>query len=559
MFVRIKSTPNSPRKSVQIVASVRKGDKVSQKIVRYVGIAMDDYELEKLKQLAEVIKVKLEAHNQQLLLSPEELIKTGKKTKHIEKKQIITDDDYKVNIKNLEEEQRVTNGIHDVYGKLFDDLNCGSIIENSNKNKSAMKIFKEIVLARIANPISKRATVEQLERNYGIILNLDQVYKMMDKLDDTAIENLNTLMYEHTSELFKGKIDVIFFDCTTLYYESFEEDEFRKNGYSKDLKFNQPQVLIALMVTKEGLPVGYKAFSGDTYEGHTLIPALAELKVKHNLDKVVYVADSGLFNKENLEELESLENKDFEYIVGARLKNMPKQIKEQILNPKNYIEVNKEFKIAQFDYKDRKLVVSYSAKRARKDANDRKKAIESLNKKLQKHKNPKNYLSNFGYKKYLTIEGKSKFSLNEEKIKTDSSWDGLHGVITNSKRLSNQEVLLQYTNLWQVEEAFRITKHDLKIRPIFHWKPQRVKAHLAISFTAFSLVKHLAYRIKLQYTKLSPEKIRQHLVNVQTSILFDKKKRIRFGLPSRMSLEAKKIYQALAINRKTTPYIIEKM
>ncbi len=520
---------------------------------------MDDYELDKLKQLAEVIKVKLEANDQKLLFSPEQLINTKKKSSKTKEKQIITDDDYKVNIKDLEEEQRVTNGIHDIYGKLFDDLNCGSIIKDPVKNKTAVRIFKEIVLARIANPVSKRATVEDLDENYGISINLNQVYKMMDKLDDTAIENLNELMYNHTLQLFQCKIDVIFFDCTTLYYESFEEDEFRKNGYSKDLKFNQPQVLIALMVTKEGLPVGYKAFSGDTYEGHTLIPALAELKEKHNLDKVVYVADSGLFNKDNLEELESLEDKKFEYIVGARLKNMPKKIQEQILNTENYTTINKEFKIAQFDYKDRKLVVSYSAKRARKDANDRKKAIESLKKKLQKHKSPKNYLSNFGYKKYITIEGNSNFSLNEEKIEADSRWDGLHGVVTNSTKLSNQEVLNQYTNLWQVEEAFRITKHDLKIRPIFHWKPRRVKAHLAISFTAYSLVKHLTYRIKLQYKKLSPEIIRRHLVRVQTSILFDKKKKIRFGLPSRISIDAKKIYNALAIKRNTTPYIIEKM
>lgn len=557
MFVRVKSTPNSPRKSVQIVASVRKGDKVSQKIIRYVGIAMDDDELERLKQLGEVIKVKLEVADQQLLLSPEALVETKRKQK--KEKQIITDEDYKVNIKDLEEEKRVTNGIHDVYGKLFDDLNCGSVIKETEQNKSFAKIFKEIVLARIANPISKRATVDQLEKNYGININLDKVYKMMDQLDDPAIGRLNDLMYNHTLELFKGKIDVIFFDCTTIYFESFSEDEFKKNGYSKDLKFNQPQVLIALMVTKEGLPLGYQAFSGDTYEGHTLIPALTALKKKHNLDKVVYVADAGLMNKENLEELESLENQKFEYIVGARLKNLPEILKNQILNLNNYKSVNKALKIGRFDYNGRKLVISHSLKRARKDANDRKKAIASLEKKLKKHKNPKNYLSNFGYKKYLTITGKSTFSLNEDKIKEDSRWDGLHGVITNSINLTDQEILNQYTNLWQVEEAFRVTKHDLRIRPVYHWKPRRVKAHLAISFMAYSLVKHLSYRVKLQYKALSPEKIRQHLVNVQTSILFDKKKRIRFGLPSRMSVEAKKIYNAFAVNRKTTPYIIEKM
>jgi len=557
MYVRVKTTPNSPRKSVQIVESYRKGNKVSQKIVRYVGIAMDDNELEQLKLLAESIKIKLEADNQELLFSPEELAQKSKKVK--DKKAQDSDKDYKVNLKDLIEEQRVVSGIHDVYGKLFDDLGCESIIANPARNRSAAAIFRDIVLARIANPKSKRASVDLLEENFGVSLNLDKVYRMMDKLDDRAIERLNTLMYEHTKKLFGGKIDVIFFDCTTLYFESFEEDELRRNGYSKDLKFNQPQVVLALMVTKEGLPIGYKAFSGDTYEGHTLIPALKELKEKYTLDKVIYVADAGMFNKDNLGELETLKEQGFQYIVGARLKGMPKQIKEEILTLENYKEISSGYRIARFKYNDKELIVSYSAERARKDSHDRTKAIEKLRKKLQKHKSPKEYLSNHGYKKYLKVQGESSISLNEEKIKADSRWDGLHGVVTNAKNLSEQEVLNQYNNLWQVEEAFRVTKHDLKVRPIYHFKPQRVKAHLAISFTAYALVRHLEYRVKLQYRKLSPEKIRQRLISVQTSILLDTKKRIRYALPSRMSQEARKIYQALAIERGLTPYIIKKL
>ena len=381
----------------------------------------------------------------------------------------------------------------------------------------------------------------------------------MDKLDDKAIERLNHVMYENTLNLFGGKLDVIFFDCTTLYFESFKEDEFKKNGYSKDLKFNQPQVLIALMVTKDGLPIGYRAFPGDTYEGHTLIPALQELKSKYNLDKVVYVADAGMFNKNNLEELESLESKELEYIVGARLRNLPQYLQDQILDVERYKEVFEETKIASFDYNGRTLIVTYNPERAKKDAYEREKAIIKLQKKLAKQKNPKTYLSNYGYKKYLKVEGKTSIVLNEAKILEESKWDGLHGVITNAKKISSAEVVKQYANLWQVEEAFRITKHDLKVRPIFHWKPERVKAHLAISFMSYSLVKHLEYRIKLQYKKLSPEKIRQHLISVQTSILYSAKKKIRYGLPSKLSLEARKIYQALGIPKNVTPFIIQKM
>jgi transposase len=550
MFVRVKTTPNSPRKSVQIVETIRRGDKVSQKIVRYVGIAMDDQELEQLKLLAESIKTKLEDTGQVQLFSPEELDKI--KTKPVE--QAFDDNDYNVDIRNLLEEQRIVRGIHDIYGTLFDNLGYNKVLKNPARNKSSVEIFRNIVLARIANPLSKMASVDMLEEDFGISLNLDRVYQMMDKLDDSAIEKLNEITYQNTVSLFQNKIDIIFFDCTTIYFESFDEDELRENGYSKDLKFNQPQVLLALMVTKEGLPVGYRIFEGSKYEGHTLIPMLKEIKEKYSLDKIVFVADAGMMNEDNLLELEKAE---FKYIVGSRLKNLPDNIKKQILNKENYEKSEENYKIAKFNHKNRNLIVSYSEKRAIKDAHDRNKAIEKLKEKLSKKKNPKEYLSNYGNKKYLKLEGEASLTLNQEKINTESKWDGLHGVITNDNELSYQEILKQYNNLWQVENAFRITKHDLKVRPVFHWKPTRVKAHFAISFTAYSLVKHLEYRVKLQHKKISPEKIRQILVRVQTSVLYDNTKNIRYGLPSRVSLDAKKIYNILKIPCYTTPYIIK--
>ncbi len=557
MFVRIKTTPNSPRKSVQIVQSVRKGEHVSQKIVRHVGIAMDDRELEQLKLLAESIKIKLEANGQALLFGPEQLATMKKKPK--EAKDTERDEDYQVNLKNLTEEQRVVSGIHDVYGALFDEIGYERIIKNPKRHKATVNMFRDIVLARIANPQSKRSTVAMLEEDFGVTLDLERVYQMMDRLDDEAIEKLNDITYQRVAELFDEKIDVIFFDCTTIYFETFTEDSLRRNGYSKDLKFNQPQVLLALMVTKEGLPIGYKVFEGNTYEGHTVVGMLNEIKEKRRIGKVVFVADAGMFNTKNLDALDELESHDFEYIVGARLKNMSAQLKKQILDHTNYVLVRDDYKVGEFEYNERKIVVSYSAKRARKDAHERAKAIERLKKKLEKEKNPKDYLSNYGYKKYLKVDGVSTIELNEEKIEQDSQWDGLHGVITNAKDITNPEILRQYTHLWEVENAFRITKHDLKVRPVFHWKPRRVKAHLAISFAAYALVRYLEYRVRLQYKNLSPEVIRQALIRVQTSILFDKKKKIRYGLPSRISLHARKIYQILRLDWYRTPYIIKKM
>ena len=584
MIVRVKSTPKSPRKSVQIVESYRVEGKVRQRIVKHIGVAQDDIELEELKSLANSIKIKLELDGQLPLYTPKEIEDREKKAQEKRKKENNSRNErvkllnqldkeenrakFNVNLLDIEEEGRIITGIHEIYGKLYNELGFDRVIGNRARNACSIEILKEIVLARIANPDSKRGSVFNLEKNFGVKLNLKAVYRMMDKIGEHEIKRLNKLVYEETKSLFKEKIDLIFFDATTLYFESFSEDEFKKNGYSKDGKFNQPQVVLALMVTKEGLPIGYKAFEGDTFDGHTLIPVLKEVKEQYDLDKVVFVADAGMFSRDNLKEFEKLYDKESKvtYIVGARIKNMTNKLKKQITNKDNYTQLNDDMKVATFDLDNgKKLLVSHSIKRAKKDRYDREKNIQKLRDRFEKEKSPKSYLSNSGYKKYLQLEGAEdsknsncefKLVIDEDKIKEDFVWDGLKGIITNNIELTDEEIISQYTNLWQVEESFRITKHDLKIRPIYHWKPSRVKAHLAISFMAYTLVRHLEHRVRLQYVKLSPQRIRQLLLNVQVSRLFDTKTKMRFALPSAIAPEAVKIYKLMDVPVRRLAYIL---
>jgi len=563
MFIRVKSTKNSPRKSVQIVESKRINGKVRQKIVLHVGVAQDEKELEELKLLAKAKKEELE--KQGTLPLYEELDKKEeeslKKQENDENK--IKRKEFEVNLLDLVEEKRVIKGIHDIYGKLYDEMGFNKVLENPVRNKASARILKEIVLARIANPDSKRGSVDSLANDFGVNLDLTSVYRMMDKLTDKAILKLNKLVYDKTKTILDDKIDVIYFDATTLYFECFEEDEFRKKGFSKDNKFNQPQVVLALLVTKQGLPIGYKEFSGDTFDGHTLLPSLEEVKKYFKIDNVVYVADSGMFNNVNLS---TLKEKKISYIVGARIKSMKKELKKEILNNNGFIEINDDIKVKTIQYSPtEKLIITYSKKRAKKDKYDRDKAIEKLYKRLKESKSVKSQLSNNGYKKYLQLVSDNNsnnnscdlsIQLNEDKIKEDEQWDGLKGIITNKLDLSTQEIINQYTNLWQVEESFRITKHDLKIRPIYHYKPQRVKAHLAISFMAYSLVRHLEYRVRLQYKKLSPEKIRKLLLSSQGSIYYNKKTDKKYYMPSYLSTDTKKIYKLMEVKPITTATII---
>lgn len=567
MFIRIKKSKNSPKCSVQIVESKRVDGRVKQKIIKHMGTALEGETLESLKALAESVKLSIEESGQ-LPFFAEDMstaanTEANNKRKDISKIEASNTESYNVNLLDIKEERRVIKGIHDIYGKLYDSLGFNKIITNPARNKRSQEALKEIVLARVANPDSKRGSVINLEQNFAVHLDLNLIYRMMDKIGDTEILKLNKLVYTKTASLFKEKIDVIYFDATTLYFESFTEDEFKKNGYSKDGKFNQPQVVLALMVTKEGLPVGYKAFSGDTFDGHTLIPTLKEIKEHYDLDKVVYVADAGMFNRDNLKEFETLDKNSMTYIVGARIKNMSTELKEQILNPDNYKEINDNTKVATFTYEGKKLLVSHSLKRAKKDKYEREKGIEKLRERLSKEKSVKSHLSNQGYKKYLQLESSDSnkkcdlsIVLNEENIEQDAAWDGLKGIVTNNNELSDQELLCQYTNLWQVEESFRITKHDLKIRPIYHYKENRVKAHLAISFMAYTLVRHLEHRVRLQYKKLSPQRIRTALLGVQESVLYDTRQDKRFALPSSITLDAEKIYKLMEVKIHKLPTVM---
>lgn len=556
MYIRIKTTPNSPKKAVQIVESHRCGGKINQHIVRHVGTALDDDELNRLKDLAEYIKAKLENEASPTLYTPEELTEIA-----IESRKHQSDDKLIVDLKQLREEQRVTVGIHEVYKQIYEQIGFDRSLGQPQRVVEANRKLYHLVMARIANPTSKKGSAEMLARDFGIHLSLQGIYEMMDKITDERIEYIQKLSFHTAMNIFPEKIDVIFYDCTTLYFESFTEDELKENGYSKDMKFNQPQVLLALMVTRQGFPIGYDLYSGSCFEGHTLENAIKKLEEKFQVNNLVFVADSAMLNDDNLALLENLGKT---YIVGARIKNTDKELQKQILDRTNYKPVSwKEQEgevkdsISRFDYgKGRLLYVTFSTSRAEKDRHDREKAVSKLKGRIARSKNPKDLISNFGYKKFIRIEGTSTISVDEAKMEEAAKWDGLHGMITNSQRLTPQEILKHYHGLWQIEECFRISKHDLRIRPVFHWTPKRVKAHIAICFMALVCIRHLEYRIVTQYQKLSPEVIRNELLHAQVSILKHITTGVKYGIPSRATNHLKKIYQVMGIKIRDIPFRI---
>lgn len=547
MFVRTKTTPNSPRKSVQVVEAYRVDGKVKQKIVRHIGIADDEAALEQLLELAHYEKALLEATHQPQLFSPEQV---AAQIAELPDKKAVPDS---VRLSDLREQSRTIVGIHQVYGEIFEQLKLPSVF--GARTASWRNVFKDIVLARIANPDSKRASVRMLEQDFGLSHSVDSVYRLMDKLDAPAIERLQRLALQSACDLLGKPVSVAFYDCTTLYFESFDEDELRQKGFSKDHKTQETQVLLAVLTTAEGLPLGYELFPGATFEGHSLIPVIQALQARYALEKVVFVADRGLFSEDNLS---FLEEQNLTYVVGARIKNLPATLTREVLDSTHYHDLeladsgnDEVYKVAQFTHQERRLVVSFSQRRARKDHEDREKILKKLRSKLGRSGDVKSFVGHT--KKYLSQSGAASLTLDEEKIRAAERFDGLAGIITNATE-PVATLLAHYHGLWHIEETFRISKHDLKIRPIYHWKPERIKAHLAISFAALLCVRHLTYRCALQYQKLSPEVIRRELVHVQVSVLKHQKTQKLYALPSPIGAHAAKLYKLVGKPYSDIPY-----
>jgi transposase len=546
MFVRVKTYPNN-HQAVQIVESIRDNGIVRQKILRHVGRAQSEIELTKLKELADFILTEMQIVKEPTIFPTGELAQMVRKSRAKKDENPIA-----VNLKQLREEHRIVTGIHDIYGKLYDETGFDKLLKGCPVSKH---VLRDITLARIARPCSKMASSEMLGKDFGITHSLSSIYRMMDQLDQDKITRLQTLCYEHTRSLFGNTVSVLFYDCTTLYFESFTEDELKEFGYSKDHKFNQSQILLALLVTTEGLPIGYEVFNGSMFEGNTLETMLYKIKKQYQLTRAIFVADSALLSKNNIEKLE--EN-NIEYIVGARLKSLSKHWQDEILDNKGHFKEQKEGDIirhSSFKYDtNRQLIVSHSQKRAEKDRLDREKAIDRLRARLSKSTDMKTLISNYGYQKYIKAINKANVEIDLDKVNQDAQWDGLHGVFTNITGFDPQQILSHYRGLWQVEESFRISKHDLRMRPIFHWTPRRIKAHIAICFMAFSLIRILQFRLRREYKLLSPEKVREDLYRIQSSILINNTTNERYVIPSKPGLHTSGIYKTLAMQYNAVPY-----
>ncbi len=375
------------------------------------------------------------------------------------------------------------------------NLVLGNIFDSIGFNKIKEKLFKKLVISRIVNPASKLKTTEYWKNNNELDITSQTIYNFLDRLHKQYKTKIEQISYNYTKRILKN-ITVVFYDMTTIYFEAKEEDDLRKIGFSKDGKFQKPQIMLGLLVGENGYPIGYDIFEGNTFEGKTMLPIIKRLQGKYGFSQPIVVADSGLLSDGNIKELKA---KKYKFILGARIKNVSEKQKKEIIEKSKNLK-NGETVLVNKD--EDNLIISFSKSRAKKDKYNREKGLKKLKIRISSGKLTKDQINNRGYNKFLKIKSKVEVELDESKVKDDEKWDGLKGYITNTN-LSNDEVIENYKNLWKIEKAFRISKNDLRIRPIFHYKKERIEAHICLSFVAYIIYKELERLLEINKNNLS--------------------------------------------------------
>lgn len=379
-----------------------------------------------------------------------------------------------------------------ILNRIYDSIGFNSIGDD---------ILRHLVIARVCQPMSKVATADYLKSYFDEDVKLHNIYRYMDKLYSIHRELVQKISVEHTMKILGGRIGLVFYDVTTLYFESAPNpsDELRQDGFSKDGKTAESQIVLGLLVSEDGYPLSYSIFSGKQYEGYTMIPIIDDFVRRFSLKDFIVVADAGLMSGTNVKLLESA---GYKYIIGARIRKEPPLVKEWILSIDKIDGHMEEYRKPD----GQRLVVSYSDARARKNVRNREKGVERLRNAYARGTLTKDKVNRRGYNKFLDISKDITVRINEEKILEDARWDGLKGYITNTE-LEKGEVIRQYHGLWVVERAFRIGKGQLEMRPMFHFTEKRIESHICICFIAYKVYKELERVIRRRGIKMSVDKV----------------------------------------------------
>jgi len=467
MFVRTKVFRNkdgSTRTYLQLVTSERVGDKVRQRVVANLG-RLDELQAGALDRLIE------------------HLARFSRRQWILEK------------AREIEAKQARTWGPVLIFRRLWEELGLAATFARLLDGTGVQTDFEEaafaMVLNRLLDPMSKLRVSEWVKTIYRPEwerLELNHFYRALDFLAEHKTQ-IEEALYARVWDLFNLKLDLVLWDTTTTYFEGRAAEGLAEFGFSKDKRPDRVQIMIGVLVSRDGFPIAHEVFPGNTAELDTFRHAIEKVKQQFHLGRVILVADRGMVSEKLLGEIEEA---GLEYIVGVRMRKL-KAAQEVLSRPGRYRRVASNLWVKEVIYEGVRYVVCFNPEEKERDRQTRKQAVARLREKLEAGE-LKQLIGNSAYRRYLKLDG-AKASIDKEVLKQEARYDGKYVLRTNCS-LSPKEVAEAYKSLWQVERAFRELKSGLDLRPIYHWTEKRIRGHVMVCFLALVLEMALRRKIK---------------------------------------------------------------
>ena len=404
---------------------------------------------------------------------------------------------------------------------------------------------------RILKPMSKSKTFgsrDELLFDFNK-LSLDDIYHSLDVLADkkkTILSNLN----RNLEEIYTRVKTIAFYDVTTFYFESFDSDELRARGMSKENKTNEAQVVLGLLVDGEGIPIDYELFRGNTSEMNTIVEVVNNYKAKSKLEKVTVVADRGLNSRLNLKGLTDL---NFDYIVAQSIDRLPAETKEKIFREDNWDQEfvaqdgSETFKVKTIKQSsapelDNEIIVTWSVKRQAHDLKVLNERFDKCKQLLDRGTGAVDASIKHGVRQFLRIKKGAKvaYATNDDLYQKRKKQAGYYALVTSHKHTDAMQIYRDLRRLWHIEECFRVMKTNLDTRPVYVWTPKRIRGHFLVCYLALVMERLAYYRIRQVGLDLSSQKVIELLAQAKMTILEQDKTKKTLYLKQGISANAAK-------------------
>lgn len=387
-------------------------------------------------------------------------------------------------------------GLVGVYKRLWEELGLGEILRKylgeRGYEMNVESAIQAMVIGRLINPHSKLGTYEWIEDVYEdkwAGLELQHFYRAMDFLLEEK-PKMEVEIFEGLRDLFQQGLDLIMFDTTSIRYRGKGEDDLIQYGYSRDRLKNMKQIIVGILMTRDGIPVGHEVWPGDTSDVRAFEQIINKVKDRFRINRIIFIADRGMVSKKNLDKLDE---SGYEYIVGIKMRRLDKETKIELLSPVGFNKVARSLEVKEKVVNGRRYIICYNPEEAEDEAQKREYFTKIIKEKVDKN-TIKDWIIKNGYKKYIKVTG-AEIKLDEDRLRKEALYDGKWILLTNTD-FSSREISFYYKGLWQIERGFRSLKTELETAPIYHWTESRIRSHIYICFLALIMRIGLEKRIK---------------------------------------------------------------